>query len=112
MRALVRETTLTADDFIYPLFIVEKPGVKEEVPSMPGVYQMSLDYLEEELNELDALGIRAVILFGVPNEKDELGKEAYNEEGIVQQAIRQIKKPIRICWSLRTHVYASTRRTV
>lgn len=92
MRALVRETTLTADDFIYPLFIVEKSGVKEEVPSMPGVYQMSLDYLEEELNELDALGIRAVILFGVPNEKDELGKEAYNEEGIVQQAIRQIKK--------------------
>lgn len=78
--------------FIYPLFIVEKAGVKEEVPSMPGVYQMSLDYLEEELNELDALGIRAVILFGVPNEKDELGKEAYNEEGIVQQAIRQIKK--------------------
>lgn len=92
LRALVRETSLSTDDFIYPLFIVEKEGVKEEVPSMPGIYQISLDYLTEELNELDALGIRAVILFGVPNEKDEMGKEAYAKEGIIQKAIRQIKK--------------------
>lgn len=92
LRALVRETTLSTDDFIYPLFIVEKDGVKEEVSSMPGVYQMSLQYLEEEMNELDSLRIRSVILFGVPNKKDELGTEAYAEEGIVQRAIRQIKK--------------------
>src|SRR5699024_4912766 len=91
LRALVSETTLTASDFIYPLFIVEKDGVKEEVSSMPGVYQLSLDRLEEEINTLDELGIRAVILFGVPNEKDDIGTGAYATEGIVQRATRQIK---------------------
>lgn len=92
IRALVRETVLTADDFIYPLFIVEKEDVKEEVSSMPGVYQLSLDKLEAEMNELEQLGIRAVLLFGVPNEKDEVGTGAFAPEGIVQRATRQIKK--------------------
>lgn len=92
LRAIVRETILSTDDFIYPLFIVEKDGVKEEVSSMPGVYQISLDYLDDEINELEQLGIQAVILFGVPNEKDETGTEAFNDEGIVQRAIKQIKK--------------------
>lgn len=92
MRSLVRETTLAAKDFIYPLFIVETDDTKNEVSSMPGVYQISLDYLEEEMNELDALGIQAVILFGVPTEKDDVGTGAYEAEGIVQRATRQIKK--------------------
>lgn len=92
MRALVRETTLSTDDFIYPLFIVEEMGVKREVPSMPGVFQLSLDRLTDELDELEKLGIRAVILFGVPNEKDEVGTGAYVDEGIVQRATREIKQ--------------------
>ncbi|MBO1002609.1 porphobilinogen synthase [Pseudogracilibacillus auburnensis] len=92
LRALVTETTLTINDFIYPLFIVEGEKVKNEVSSMPGVFQISLDFLEEELNELESLGIRAVILFGVPNDKDEIGTGAYIEEGIVQQATKVIKQ--------------------
>ena len=91
MRALVRETSLSADDFIYPLFIVEGENVKNEVTSMPGVFQISLDYLETEMNELQQVGIRAVMLFGVPNEKDEVGTGAYIDEGIVQQATKKIK---------------------
>lgn len=91
MRALVRETSLSADDFIYPLFIVEGKNVKNEVTSMPGVFQISLDYLETEMNELQQVGIRAVMLFGVPNEKDEVGTGAYIDEGIVQQATKKIK---------------------
>ncbi len=91
MRALVRETSLSADDFIYPLFIVEGENVKKEVTSMPGVFQISLDYLETEMNELQQVGIRAVMLFGVPNEKDEVGTGAYIDEGIVQQATKKIK---------------------
>lgn len=92
MRQLVRETELTVNDLIYPLFIVEKPGVKREVSSMPGVFQLSLDYLEAEIKELISLGIKAVILFGVPNEKDEEGRGAYHEEGIIQEATKLIKK--------------------
>lgn len=92
MRALVKETSLTVDDFIYPLFIMEGEQIKNEVPSMPGVFQISLDRLEDEINEIASLGIRAVMLFGVPNEKDEVGTGAYIDEGIVQQATRLIKK--------------------
>ena len=92
MRALVKETTISSDDFIYPLFIVEGKNVKNEVPSMPGVFQLSLDHLEAEMAELSKVGIRAVMLFGVPNEKDDVGTGAYIEEGIVQQATRRIKK--------------------
>ncbi|UOQ46239.1 porphobilinogen synthase [Halobacillus salinarum] len=94
MRALVRETHLHKDDLIYPIFVLEQEDMKNEVPSMPGVHQVSLNYLTEEMNELTSLGIRSVIVFGVPSEKDELGSEAYNREGIVQQAIRQIKKEV------------------
>src|SRR5699024_10676122 len=92
MRALVRETTLSIDDFIYPMFIVEGEKVKNEVRSMPGVFQISLDSVLEEMNELETLGIRAVMLFGVPNEKDETGTGAFIEQGIVQQATRLIKE--------------------
>lgn len=92
MRALVRETTLAVDDLIYPLFVMEGVHVRSEVTSMPGVYQVSLDNLNQEIAELERLGIRGVLLFGIPKEKDEVGSQAYCELGIVQQALRQIKK--------------------
>lgn len=92
MRAMVRETMLSVNDFIYPLFITEESNTKKEVPSMPGVYQISLDYLEEEIDELQKLGLKAVLLFGIPKEKDEEGTGAYDKDGIVQRATRLIKQ--------------------
>ncbi|UQD52914.1 porphobilinogen synthase [Bacillus methanolicus] len=92
MRALVRENFLRLEDLIYPLFVVEGSNIKNEVTSMPGVYQLSLDNLHEEMNEAVSLGIKSVLLFGIPAEKDEFGKEAYHDHGIVQEAIRYIKK--------------------
>src|SRR5699024_708926 len=92
MRSLVRETKLSVDDLIYPLFIIEGEGIKQEVPSMPGVYQISLDYIEKEANEIVSLGIKSVLLFGVPKEKDEEGTGAYASNGIVQEATRVFKK--------------------
>lgn len=92
MRSLVRETHLRPSDFIYPLFIVEGSDQKKEVPSMPGVYHLSLDRLKDELEEIASLGIQGIMVFGVPEEKDELGSQAYCETGIVQRAIRQIKE--------------------
>ncbi|MGI8317217.1 porphobilinogen synthase [Halobacillus mangrovi] len=94
MRALVRETHLRTEDLIYPIFVVEGEGIRKEVPSMPGVHHVSLDHLTEEMNELVRLNIRSVIVFGVPGEKDEVGSQAYDEEGIVQRAIRQIKEEV------------------
>lgn len=92
MRALVRETQLSTDDFIYPIFVLEEKGQRNEVPSMPGIYQISLDLLLDEVKEVVDLGIKAVILFGIPKHKDAEGTEAYNDEGIIQQATRLIKK--------------------
>src|SRR5699024_5164369 len=92
MRSLVRENHIKVDDFIYPLFIIEGENIKNEVPSMPGVFQISLDYVKEEMEELQTLGIKAVLLFGVPNEKDEQGTGAFVENGIVQEATRLIKQ--------------------
>lgn len=92
MRALVRETQLSTDDFIYPIFVLEEEGQRNEVPSMPGIYQISLDLLLDEVKEVVDLGIKAVILFGIPKHKDAEGTEAYNDEGIIQQATRLIKK--------------------
>jgi porphobilinogen synthase len=92
MRTLVRETYLRVEDLIYPIFVVEGKKKKNPVASMPGVYQLSLDYLREEMDEVVSLGIQSVIVFGVPLEKDEYGKQAYHDHGIVQEAIRFIKK--------------------
>ncbi len=91
MRNLIRETELKVNDLVYPLFIVEGENIRNEVKSMPGVFQISLDYLNQEIEELLQLGIPSVLLFGIPKEKDEVGSGAYDENGIVQQAIRQIK---------------------
>ncbi|KAA0549219.1 porphobilinogen synthase [Bacillus sp. BGMRC 2118] len=92
LRDLVRETYLHKEDFIYPIFVVEQENYKKEVPSMPGVYHVSLDLLLEEIQEVVSLGLKSVILFGVPNEKDEVGSCAYDENGIVQEATKLVKK--------------------
>ena len=91
LRSMVRETSLHKEDFIYPLFVVEGENVKEEISSMPGVFHFSLDRLGEELDEVVDLGIPSVILFGVPNEKDAVGSQAYHDHGITQEAIRFAK---------------------
>ncbi|MCC2252190.1 porphobilinogen synthase [Virgibacillus sp. AGTR] len=94
MRALVRETHLHTNDLIYPLFVIEGENIKNEVPSMPGVYQVSLDLLLGEVKEIDQLGIKALMLFGVPKDKDEQGTGAFTDQGIVQEATRLIKKAL------------------
>ncbi|GJQ62755.1 MAG: delta-aminolevulinic acid dehydratase [Melioribacteraceae bacterium] len=91
VRDMVQETKLDKSDFIYPLFVVEGDNIKKEIKSMPGVFQLSIDKLVEECKELVELGIRSIILFGIPAHKDEVGSEAYNENGIIQRAIRAIK---------------------
>ncbi|MCL2113563.1 MAG: porphobilinogen synthase [Streptococcaceae bacterium] len=91
MRSMVRENFIRKEDLIYPLFIVEGENVKKEISSMPGQYQFSLDMLEIEMQTIAQLKIPAVILFGIPDHKDALGSEAYNDNGILQKAIRQIK---------------------
>lgn len=93
-RSLIRETSLSASDFIYPVFV--KPGNEccDEVPSMPGVFQYSVDRLPRLIDELVEEGIDAVILFGLPSHKDARGSEAYDEHGIVQEAIRAIKEHV------------------
>jgi len=92
IRRLVRETILTIDDLIYPIFIEEGENIKKEIPSMPDIYRYSLDRLAEELDEVSDLKIPAVILFGIPKHKDEIGSESWNDEGIIQQAVRYIKQ--------------------
>ena len=92
LRRLVRETRLNVEDFIYPLFVVHGRGVRREVRSMPGVYQLSVDQLGAEVEELLELGIGAVLVFGIPAQKDELASEAYDPDGIVQRAVRELKK--------------------
>jgi porphobilinogen synthase len=94
IRRMVRETKLSPDDFIYPLFVTHGKGVKKEIGSMPGNYQQSIDNLVKDCEEIKALGIPAVILFGIPEHKDEVGSEAYSDEGIVQHAIKAIKNKI------------------
>lgn len=92
IRRMIRESHLSPSDFIYPLFVVEGSGIKQEVTSMPGVYHFSLDQLDEELQDVVKLGIPSVILFGVPEEKDACGSSAHAENGIVQKAIRLVKE--------------------
>jgi porphobilinogen synthase len=91
IREMFRETTLSVNDFIYPLFIVEGDNIKKEIASMPAQFQFSIDQVLFECGELVELGIKAVILFGIPHEKDEKGTQAYAEDGIIQKATRAIK---------------------
>ncbi|HET7578054.1 MAG TPA: porphobilinogen synthase [Bacillales bacterium] len=92
LRRMVRETSIHKDDLIYPIFVADGENIKEAVPSMPGVYQWSLDRLDEELKEVEALGVSSVLLFGVPDHKDDVGSQAYDENGIVQKATLHIKE--------------------
>ncbi|MDF2680066.1 MAG: delta-aminolevulinic acid dehydratase [Brevibacillus sp.] len=92
MRNLVRENHVRMEDLIYPLFVVEGSNVKNEIPSMPGVYHFSLDQLAIEMKEIVAAGIESVIMFGVPEEKDACGSGAFDDHAITQQAIRLIKE--------------------
>jgi len=91
LRSLVRETTLSPDDFVYPLFVVPGAKTRNPVTSMPGVDQLSVDLLAGEARELESLGIEAVLLFGIPSAKDPLGLESYADDGVLQQAIRALK---------------------
>ena len=95
VRDMVRETVLTKNDLIYPLFVVPGEKVKKEVKSMPGVFNLSIDELVKECKEVRDLGIPAVILFGIPEHKDEVGSDAYNENGIIQRAVRAVKAEVK-----------------
>ena len=92
IRRLVRENKLTIDDLIYPLFIEEGKNIETEIVSMPGIKRYSLDTISKELDEVVALDIPAVLLFGIPSEKDDTGSETWNDDGIMQRAVRFIKK--------------------
>lgn len=92
LRSMVRETRISKSDLIYPMFVVEGENIKNPVESMPNVYQYSLDRMDEILNEVEKSGISGILIFGVPKHKDEYATEAYNDNGITQQAIRYIKK--------------------
>ncbi|HXH84774.1 MAG TPA: porphobilinogen synthase [Candidatus Tectomicrobia bacterium] len=91
LRSLVRETTLSVDDLVYPLFVVHGRGVRAPIASMPGQFQLSVDELAKEAKDAAGMGIPAILLFGIPAEKDARGSEAWAEDGIVQQAVRAVK---------------------
>src|SRR5437588_1045514 len=92
LRRMVRETRLSVDSLIYPLFVVPGADVKEEIPSMPGVFHMSVDTATEEARAVADLGIPAVLLFGLPRTKDEYGSEAWAHDGVVQPALRPMRR--------------------
>lgn len=92
LRSMVRETRISADTLIYPMFVMEGTNIKEEIATMPGQYRWSIDRMDEILQELTDAGVNSVLLFGIPKKKDEIGSSAWAEDGIVQQAIRHIKQ--------------------
>ena len=94
LRKMVRETVLAVDDLVYPLFIVHGRGIREPISSMPGQARVSIDELLKEAKDVAGMGIPGVLLFGVPEEKDPRGSEAYADDGIVQQAVRALKDTV------------------
>jgi porphobilinogen synthase len=92
IRDMVRETVLNSNDFIYPIFVVEGENIKKEIPSLVGNYHWSLDRLPEVIDEVIKTGVKGIILFGIPDEKDEIASSAFREDGIVQRAIRKVKE--------------------
>ena len=94
VRKMVRETALKTDDLVYPLFTLHGRGVREPIASMPGQFRLSIDELLKECKDAASMGIQAVLLFGIPQEKDARGSEAYAEDGIIQQAVRAVKETI------------------
>ena len=95
IRALVSETRLSVDDLIYPMFVMPGKNKKVPVKSMPGIYKQSVDNLIKEIREAKKLGIKAILLFGIPEHKDEMGTEGYDENGIIQVTVREIKKKVK-----------------
>lgn len=91
IRNMVQEVQLNMNDYIYPVFVIEGQDIKNEIPSMPGIYQFSLDHLLEEVQRAVDAGVIAIMLFGIPAKKDECGSEAYNDDGIIQQAVRLVR---------------------
>lgn len=91
IRNMVQEVHLNMNDYIYPIFVIEGQDIKNEIPSMPGIYQFSLDHLLEEVQRAVDVGVIAIMLFGIPAKKDECGSEAYNDDGIIQQAVRLVR---------------------
>lgn len=91
IRNMVQEVQLNMNDYIYPIFVIEGQDIKNEIPSMPGIYQFSLDHLLEEVQRAVDAGVIAIMLFGIPEKKDECGSEAYNDDGIIQQAVRLVR---------------------
>ncbi len=94
IRRMVRETRLSLDDLIYPLFVTYEKEARKPIPSMPGQHQLSIDNLVKEAEEAKALGIPAIILFGIPEKKDALGSDSYDPHGIIQQAVRAVKETV------------------
>ena len=94
-RELVAETTLSVDDFIYPMFVMPGKNKRVAVKSMPGIYKQSVDNLIKEIREVKKLGVKAILLFGIPSHKDETGSEGYHKDGIIQIAVREIKKKVK-----------------
>lgn len=92
IRAMVRETRISADTLVYPMFVIEGENIKEEIPTMPGQYRYSIDRMGEVLEEMQDAGVRSVMFFGIPDYKDECGSGAWDENGIVQKALRYAKK--------------------
>ncbi len=92
LRSLVRETEISTTDLIYPMFVIEGENIKEPVESMPGIYQWSIDRIDEELDRVVNAGILGILLFGIPAHKDECGSEAYDDNGVTQRCIRHIKE--------------------
>ncbi len=92
MRALVRETYIDISDLVYPIFVIEGENIKNPVESMPGIYQYSVDRIDEELERINERGVSSILIFGIPEHKDEKASEAYNDEGVTQRAIRHIKE--------------------
>lgn len=92
IRDMVRETVVTANDLIYPIFVVEGENIKSEISSLPDCYQYSVDRLDEIIKEVEESGVKGILLFGIPDKKDACGSEAFAENGIVQKAVRRIKE--------------------
>ena len=96
LRDLVRENRISTDDLIYPIFVAEGENIKNPVASMPGVYQWSPDRLHELIREVSGCGIKAIMVFGIPAHKDEVGSQAYDPDGIAQKAVKKIKELLNV----------------
>jgi len=96
LRGLVEETEVGVDDLVYPIFIDENIHEKKAIESMPGIYRLPLENVLDEVREVESLGIKAILLFGIPKHKDELGSASYDDNGIIQKAVKLIKKETKL----------------